>query len=205
MFFTFFIAVILLLILSIICSKIEIKIENIDISTNRAKGKKIDENYKIQIAILAFYKIRILKIKIDQEKIKKVTSNPKLKTINTDMIKNIKPKIKFNTILKDLKLELISLNLKLEIGVEDAGVTAIIVGIISTILGLILCKETYKKSENIFNIIPIYSSENILKMKLNCIFTINLIHYIYKNIFKERRERNERKSSNRRSYAYNNE
>lgn len=205
MFFTFFIVVILLLILSIIFSKIEIKIENVDISTIREKGKKIYKDYKIQISILAFYKITILKIKIDQEKIKKLTSNPKLKTIDTDMIKNIKPEIKFNTILRNLKLELLKLNLKIGIGTEDAAVTAIITGIISTILGLMLGKQTYNKDENIFSITPIYSSKNILKIKLNCIFTINLIHYIYKNIIKERRKRNERKSSNRRAYAYNNE
>ncbi len=207
MLFTFLIILILLLILSILFSKIEIRIQDIDISTQRKKGKKISKDYKIQISILAFYKVKIFKININEEKIKKIKSNPKLEKINTDMMKNIKIDAKLNTnfvtILKDLKFKIQKLNLNLDIGTDDAALTAVIVGVLSSILGLILNNK--KENKHIFNIFPIYSSENILKLKFNCIFTINLMHYIYKTILKERRNKNERKSSNRRTYAYNNE
>ena len=75
--------------------------------------------------------------------------------------------------------------------------TAISVGIISTILGIILKRQK-------FEILPVYQEKNVLNVKFNCIFRINLIHYIYKTILKGRDE-NERKPSDRRAYAYSNE
>ena len=91
----------------------------------------------------------------------------------------------------------------IEIGTEDAALTAISVGIISSIIGILLKDKITPKDK--FEIQPIYIQKNLINLKLNCIFTIDLMHYIYKNILKERRKKNERESSNRRTYAYSNE
>jgi len=99
--------------------------------------------------------------------------------------------------VKDLKIDIKELDLKIEFGTENAAVTAILIGIIASILGIIIKNQK-------FEIYPIYQDKNILNVKLDCIFNLNLMQYIYKTIKKGRKE-NERKSSDRRSYAYSNE
>ena len=86
-------------------------------------------------------------------------------------------------------------------------VTAISVGIVSTIIAILLKDKITKKDK--YEVKPIYMQKNLINLKLNCIFRIDLMHYIYKqfksNILKGRRDKNERESSNRRAYAYSNE
>ena len=98
--------------------------------------------------------------------------------------------------MKDLQIVIIKANLNISLGTEDAATTAISVGVLASILGIILKKQK-------FEIMPIYQNKNILNIKLNCIFRIDLIHYIYKTILKGR-DKNERQSSNRRAYANSN-
>jgi len=99
--------------------------------------------------------------------------------------------------LKNFEFETKKADLKVEVGTEDAALTAILVGTISSILGFLLKRQKLK-------ILPIYENINILNIKLDGIFRVNLIHYIYKTILKGR-EKNERKSSDRRTYAYSHE
>ena len=99
--------------------------------------------------------------------------------------------------LKDFDFEIVKADLKVKIGLQDSALTAILVGIIASILGIILKKQK-------FEILPVYQDKNILNIKLNGIFRVNLIHYIYINILKGR-DKNERKSSDRRTYVYSDE
>lgn len=193
----FFVLLLAILITIIINSKIQIEIYNLDISTERKE--KIKKDFKIYIKIVIFEKIKILKIDVKKitnkkininkliEKAKKIEKNNLNKQLTKDALKN----------LKELQIEVKNADLKLELGTEEASTTAILVGIISTIIGIILKRQKFK-------IIPIYENKNILNIKLNCIIRINLIHYIYKMI-KKGRKRNEGKSSDRRPYAYNHE
>ena len=79
--------------------------------------------------------------------------------------------------LKDFKFEIKNVNLNLRFGTEDAALTAILVGIIGGFLGVALKGQK-------FEILPIYKNQNILQLKLDCIFRVNLFHYIYKIILK---------------------
>lgn len=194
----FFILLFIILVSIIIWnSKIQINISNLDISTERKEI--IKKNLEIYISLIAFNKIEILKI--DARKLKSKNIN-----LGTVLEKAKKLQIQRNTrgllkdlalSLKDFKFEIKKANLELGLGTENAATTAILVGIIGSILGIIL------KGQKI-EIKPIYQDENILNLKLNCIFRVNLIHYIYKTILKGR-EKNERKSSDRRSYVYSHE
>ena len=195
----FFILLILILlaVITIWNSKLEIAIENLDISTER-KGK-VKKDFNIYIGIIIWNKIELLKINSKKlknrkinigavlEKAKQLEEKSNKTVVITELIKS----------LKHAKFEIKKANVRLELGTEDAAVTAILVGIVSSILGIILRKQK-------FQILPIYQDKNILKLKLDCIFRINLIHYIYRTIMKGR-DKNERKPSNRRAYAYSNE
>lgn len=66
----------------------------------------------------------------------------------------------------------------MQLGTEDAALTAILTGIISAGLGVILRKPKYE-------VIPIYSDKNFLKIKLDGIFSVHLMQYIYKLIYKK--------------------
>lgn len=194
----FFILLFLILIVIIIWkSKLQIEIQNLDIST--ARTEVIKKDFNIYLGIIIFSKIQIFKINIKKIKSKKMNLGAILDRAKKFEEKRNKQEELIGLVksLKHFKVEIINTDLKIGLGTEDAALTAISVGIIASILGIILRKQK-------FEVVPIYQDKNILNIKLNCIFRINLIHYINKMILKGRDE-NERKSSNRRTYAYSNE
>ena len=194
MFFLFFIILLVIIVLNL---KLQIKIYNLDISTDRRE--KIKQDFEIYLEIITFNKIRIFKINAKKLQSKKINLNSVLEKARKYEQSTNKEEIIKNAIksLKDLELKIIKANIQIELGTEDAAVTAILVGMISGLLGIMLKKQK-------FEVLPIYQEKNIVNIKLNCIFRVNIIHYIYKTILKGR-DKNERKSSDRRTYAYSNE
>lgn len=203
MFFIIITIVIVIILLGLYHSKIEIGIKNLDISTLRKKENIINKNYEITFALAIFNKWKIIKLKIKKDKLKQIRKSKIIQGLDIKYLKNKKAPNGIKDIIKELEIEIEKLELYVEIGIEDAALTAISVGIVSTIIGILLKDKITTKDR--FEIKPIYMQKNLINLKLNCIFTIDLMHYIYKNILKERRKRNERKSSNRRTYAYSNE
>lgn len=194
----FFILFLLILLAIIIWnSRLQLKIYNLDFSTDRKE--RVLKSFKIYLGIVIFKKIEILKINLKKIKNKKMNLGTVLEKAKKLEGKNNKQEMTIELIkgLKDFDFEIVKADLKVEIGLQDAALTAISVGIIASILGIILKKQK-------FEILPIYQDKNILNIKLNGIFRVNLIHYIYKTILKGR-DKNERKSSDRRAYAYSNE
>lgn len=197
MFFILFLLILLALIITIGNSKLEIIIDNLDVSTERKE--KIKKDVEIYLGIVIFNKIEIFKINLKKLKTKNINLGTVIERAKKLELKNNKGDwgIALIKSLKNFKIEIKQADLKVELGTEDAALTAISVGIIASALGIILKKQKFK-------ILPIYQDKNILNIKLNCIFRLNLIHYIYKTILKGRDD-NERKPSNRRAYAYSNE
>ena len=194
----FFILLFLILIaITIWNSKLQITIENLDIATDRKEI--IKRNFDIYLGIIVFNKIQILKINLKKIKNKKINFGTVLEQAKkfearTNKQEGLKDLI---VSLKHLDFETKKIDLNVELGTEDAALSAVLVGVIASFLGIILKGQKFK-------IMPIYQDKNILKIKLDGIFRVNLIHYIYKTISKGR-DANERKPSNRRSYAYSNE
>ena len=107
-------------------------------------------------------------------------------------------------IIKNIKIRLLQLNLKIDIGTEDAIFTSYIVAIISSMLGIVLphlSKEYINNCRYLVN--PKYENKNEYEIFLDCIIRIKIVHIIYTmfKIIKKGRDKNER-TSNRRSYAY---
>ncbi len=200
---TIVLAIIVIIALGIYNSKIEIEIKDLDISTLREKNNIIDKNYKIIVSLAIFNKWKIIKLKVKKDRIRDIREIKIIKKIDMQFLKNNKKTKGIAKAIKELQIEIKELEMHIEIGTEDAALTAISVGIISSIIGILLKDKITPKDK--FEIQPIYIQKNLINLKLNCIFTIDLMHYIYKNILKERRKKNERESSNRRTYAYSNE
>ena len=182
----FFLFIILFIIIAIHTSKVEIEIVNLQINTQLPQNQKINKDSKVYVYLLLFNHLKLLKKDINFKNIKLQNRD-----IDIKLFKNKDFKINYKELLKNIKIK--KINLILKVGTENAALTAILVGIVSSIIGMIIKKPKYQ-------IIPIYSGENLINIRLDGIFTIYLMHYIYSLILnKKRRDKNER-ASNRKSY-----
>ena len=156
MFFFFLLAILLVTIIAVHTSRIGIEVEDLVIDTEQKE--KLSKESKIWIYLILFKKIKLFKKNVLEMK------RPNLK-IEIQVIKA----------LKNIDVDIEQIDLSIQIGIQDAAVTAIITGMIWTILGIVIKKQGYE-------VVPIYSNKNLLKIKLKGIFSIYLMQYIYKLI-----------------------
>ena len=178
MFFLFILVIFTILIIAIHTSKIGIDIKNLIIDTDAEE--KINEDGKIYVYLLLFNKIKLFRKNVRNIPMKDV----KFETSDFDIkiFKNKDIKINYSELIQNINIDIKNIDLNVNIGTEDAGITAILVGILAGILGIIIKKPRYQ-------ILPIYANRNLLKINLNGIFTIYLMHYIYKFIKNNIKER----------------
>lgn len=192
----------------IITIRVKVKFKKFEFSSQNKEH--INKNYKIEIIIQTFNLIPILKLKITNEKIQKIFNNEKIrKVINeqkTKIVENRKD-IDIEAIkeIKNTKIEINEMNLKITIGTEDASLTAFIIPIISTAIAMIISKHIKKYNEKQqFLVLPIYLNQNLINVEFSGIFQIKMIHIINTICIlnkKKKGDKNER-TSNRRSYDY---
>ena len=178
MFFLFILVIFTILIIAIHTSKIGIDIKNLIIDTDAEE--KINEDGKIYVYLLLFNKIKLFRKNVRNIPMKDV----KFETSDFDIkiFKNKDIKINYLELIQNINIDIKNIDLNVNIGTEDAGITAILVGILAGILGIIIKKPKYQ-------ILTIYANRNLLKINLNGIFTIYLMHYIYKFIKNNIKER----------------
>ena len=135
--------ILLLLFLTIRINVKEVKISNVEDGIKKAK---IQKTYNIFLELLIFGKIKIAKIKLNKNTLKKLKLEQKLEDAKKDA-ENIKQDLKIIKnirtleILKKLKIKVDSFDLYGEIGTENAMITAFIVSVISSILRYITYKN----------------------------------------------------------------
>ena len=178
MFFLFILVTFTILIIAIHTSKIGIDIENLIIDTDAEE--KINEDGKIYVYLLLFNKIKLFRKNVRNIQMKDVKFEAS--DFDIKILKNKDIKINYLELIQNINIDIRKIDLDLQIGTEDAGITAILVGILAGILGIIIKKPKYQ-------ILPIYANKNLLKINLNGIFTIYLMHYIYKFIKDNIKER----------------
>ena len=179
MFFLFVFIIILViigLIIIIHTSRVGIEVQNLIIDTEQPQGKKINEESKINVYILIFGKIKIFKNNV--KNMKRPDFKIKNKNIDIKILQDKDLKINYKSLLKNIYLDIEKIDLNAQIGTEDAVLTAILVGIISSILGILIKKPKYQ-------VIPIYTNKNFIKIRLDGIFSIYLMQYIDKIIFEK--------------------
>lgn len=178
MFFLFILVTFAILIIAIHTSKIGIDIKNLIIDTDAEE--KINEDGKIYVYLLLFNKIKLFRKNVRNIPMKDVKFEAS--DFDIKILKNKDVKINYLELIQNINIDIRKIDLDLQIGTENAGITAILVGILSGILGIIIKKPKYQ-------ILPIYANKNLLKINLNGIFTIYLMHYIYKFIKDNIKER----------------
>lgn len=178
MFFLFILVIFTILIIAIHTSKIGIDIKNLIIDTDAEE--KVNEDGKIYVYLLLFNKIKLFRKNVRSLPMKDVKFEAS--DFDIKILKNKDIKINYIELIRNIDIDIKNIDLNVNIGTEDAGITAILVGILAGILGIIIKKPKYQ-------ILPIYANRNLLKINLNGIFTIYLMHYIYKFIKNNIKER----------------
>lgn len=143
-------------------------------------------SFSIKIKLLAFKKLPILSIKLDNKKIKNIL----IKQIDKEIRKhkNIEEdKQKAKKLSKKIVplLNLQKGNLELELGTENPAFTAIASSIVSIFIAIALpYVADVKKSKNYnYKITPIYLNKNVFFLQFSCILNIKLLQ-IFKAICK---------------------
>lgn len=163
--------VVILLIILTILSTVKIKINNLEAMS----PKKFAHNYKVEIALELFGKIKWLKFRLNENKLKKLSAKMHLERID---IKQLERDLKLADIkaILGIRPKISYMNLKLKVGVEDVLLTTYLVPIISTFLSVLLPYAV--ESENIKNvkykIEPVYN-KFFYSVKLDIIIDIKII------------------------------
>lgn len=187
---------ILLLLSTIRLNVIKAKISNFE---NGIKKSKMEKELKIYLELCLFNKIKIAKIRLK----KSLLDKAKIKTNMKELEKNVKvlKNIGIMEIIKKLKIKVDKLELEVKLGTEDIMITVFLIAFLSSLVSILVRNCNYKKVH--YNIIPLYQFGNTVKINLNCIIDVKMVHIIYVIyiLLKKGRINNER-TSNRRSYDY---
>ena len=173
MFFLFLLIILFVLGLALYTSRVGVEIENLQIDTGQPKGMKINKEGKVYIYLIIFGKLKLFKNNVRDLKSGKIKFQNK--DLDIKFLKDRDIKIDYKDLVQKIDIYFENIDLIVKFGTEDAALTAILTGITSTILGIILKKPKYE-------VIPVFSNKNFLKIKLDCIFSVHLMQYIYKLI-----------------------
>lgn len=197
----------LLLIFTILLlSKLQIEIKNLKIGNKEENKGRIKDKYEVKITLYFLEKIPILWFRLNNKRIRKISNSKQLEKID---LKAIEKNIKFNKetleIIKNIKIKISKLNLRIDLGTEDVIFTSYLIAFIASLIGLILPHIVQKNKINNCKYIvnPIYQNRNIYHVNLDSIISIKIVHIIYSMLIfiKKGRDKHER-TSNRRAYAY---
>ena len=135
----------------------------------------------------------------------KLKIKEKIKELDKKLLQN---RNKFDkealSIVKKANIEIESFNIYLELGTENASLTAFLVSAIATILNIWLGRKVKDYNNQKTEIKPLFLNQNMINIVFSGIFKFKIIHIIsiiYMLIKKGRVKKYER-TSNRRSYAY---
>ena len=188
--------------MSLILAKI--KIEIIDFRFCSRTKRHLNKDDQIRIKLCAFGFIPIFKTNITKIKLEKMKLKEKIKDFDFNELKD-HPKLDRNilTIIKNINIGIRDLELYVEIGTENASLTAILVPII---IAIVLHKKVKDFDHQIFVINPVYQNRNLVNISVSGIFEIKISHIINIIYMLNRKEKKGVKeyerTSHRRSYGY---
>ena len=197
-----FLFIILILVILLITSKIRIEVERFKFLSNMSKKQKT--SYKIIVKLCILNRITLIKIPLTKEKIVKLKTMGIFKNIGIKKIeRNLNPE-NLPKIIKENKINIKKFKINVEFGTENAGLTALLVPIISMVISFVIRAKIREYKNQSFNVKPLFLNKNLVNVEFSGIFEMKMIHII--NIIyilnkKEGEDKDER-TSNRRSYAY---
>ena len=171
----------------------DIRIENIDSAVSILKILLCENEDKLKLEFLDYIRLKIsLKLTIFNE-IQIFLLNFDEKRLKKIMLKQLEKEIKNNKDIKEDKKKAKEISkkiipelyfrkskLQIEIGTDDAAVTAIMTSVISIIIAIVLPYITDLKNYKnyYYKVTPIYLKQNVFFLQFSCIITSRLIHII---------------------------
>lgn len=198
------------LIFLLLClSNLEIEIKKLSIDSKNEKSERISE-ILIYIRLKLLDKVTLLKVKIDKNKINSIKNSKLLKSKMFNKM-NKKEMFKRDNIkyIKEINFKIKQVDLTLKLCTTDSIFTSFSVAGIASIISILLSKHISKKDINKckYVIIPQYEQKPSIKIKLNCIISIKIVHImnVIYMLIKKRSVENDERTSDRRTYASFNE
>ena len=181
-------------------SNIQIELKQLHISNNKGKLK-----FKVilNLSIILFNRLKIIKLSIDNKKIIKILKSGKINFTNVNISKESKKIIK--KFLKSDAVIIGNLNISGYFSTFNNVLSGIIFSISNALIPILISKKINGKYNN--DVSFLNQNQNIINISINCIIsikTVNIINTLY--LLKKKGGSDKYgKSSNRRSYAYSNE
>ena len=206
MVFLFIIICIIVITIVFTFSKIQIEVNNFRFQST--SKRHINKDYEVIIKLIILKVIPIYKINITKTKLEKLKLKDKIKNIDLKVIQDNKEfDKKALKAVKELDVAIKNIDLYIDLGTENASLTSIIVPALSTIIAIILHRKIKKFENQVFVINPIYINQNLVNIYISGIFEIKMSHiinmiYVLNKEKKKGVEKNERSTSNRRTYGY---
>lgn len=206
MVFLFIIICIIVITIVFTFSKIQIEVNNFRFQST--SKRHINKDYEVIIKLFILKVIPIFKINITKTKLEKLKLKDKIKNIDLKVIQDNKEfDKKALKAIKELDVAIKNIDLYIDLGTENASLTSIIVPALSTIIAIILHRKIKKFENQVFVINPIYINQNLVNIYISGIFEIKMSHiinmiYVLNKEKKKGVEKNERSTSNRRTYGY---
>lgn len=181
-------------------SNIQIELKQLHISNIKGKLKL---KVILNLSILLFNRVKILKISIDNKKIIKILKSGKVNFSNVNISKESKKIIK--KFLKSDAVMLEILNINGYFSTFNNVLSGIIFSISNALIPILISKKLEGKYNN--NVSFLNQNQNIINISINCIISIKIVNIINTLYLLKKKGGSDKygKSSNRRSYAYSNE
>ena len=186
-----------------VISTLKVEVQDLFLSNLEASSKKQIGNIIFSLSIGSF---KWLKIGLNQKRIKSLYTQMHLERID---IKKLEQNFKLEDlkILPKLHPKISYLNLQTMLGLKSPISTAFTVASVASLISILLPHFTkeWKKENYQYSINPIYLQKNLYQINFNCIIEFKMVHIInviYIFVKKGKSEKNERTTSNRKSYGY---
>lgn len=187
-----FFVILISIVILIYLSGISVKIDNIEIERkNKVKLKDL----KINIYLLLFNKIKVLKISVKKEQIEKINFNKILDKFKGKTLEQDRNIITDN--LKELKIKVKEVKINAKLGLSNVVVLTYLTAILNIILSIIYAKIANGYSKNYkYQIAPYQTNKFYLNLSINCIINLKIANIII-IIIKNRSEVKNERTSNR--------
>ena len=182
-------------------SNIQIELKQLQISNIKGKLKL---KVILNLSILLFNRVKILKITIDNKKIIKILKSGKVNFSNVNISKESKKIIK--KFLKSDAVMIETLNINGYFSTFNNVLSGIIFSISNALIPILISKKLESSRYN-NNVSFLNQNQNIINISINCIISIKIVNIINTLYLLKKKGGSDKygKSSNRRSYAYSNE
>ena len=185
MFFLWVIFFIILIIVIFTTLSIKLEIENFELNIPKIEEGFFNTKSKVKLKIYLFRKIKIASINLKKFRKKKIKYTEIQNVIMKIRKNGNKGNIKIRDMLSDIEINAEKFDLDIDVGLENAATTAIIVGSLYTFIELSIRSKMKTIKEQKCNIKPNYQKD-MLYVKFDGIFEINMwniINIVLRKVF----------------------